>query len=137
MKLIILTHGDFDHTGNAAYLRQTFGAPLAMHQADFGMIEHGDMFASRSSGNPLLKGSRRCSSDSAANRVTPDASFADGDDLSIYGLAAKVIAPPGHSRGLIGLLTVDGDLFVGDLLDSTAAHVESDHGRSGSRSNER
>ncbi|MFN8596798.1 MAG: MBL fold metallo-hydrolase [Anaerolineae bacterium] len=120
LKLIILTHGDFDHTGNAAYLRQTFGAPLAMHPADFGMIERGDMFASRSSGNPLLKAiAPLLFGFGAANRVTPDVQLADGDDLSIYGLAAKVIALPGHSRGSIGLLTVDGDLFVGDLLDST------------------
>jgi len=34
LKLIILTHGDFDHTGNAAYLRHKFDAPLAMHPAE-------------------------------------------------------------------------------------------------------
>ena len=26
LKLIVLTHGDFDHTGNANYLREKFGA---------------------------------------------------------------------------------------------------------------
>src|SRR5512139_458062 len=55
LKLIILTHGDFDHTGNAAYLRQKFNAPLAMHPADFDMLARGDMFASRSNGNPIFK----------------------------------------------------------------------------------
>ena len=37
LKLIVLTHGDFDHTGNAAYLREKFGAKLAMHAGDSGM----------------------------------------------------------------------------------------------------
>ena len=28
LQLIVLTHGDFDHTGNAAYLRTKFGTTL-------------------------------------------------------------------------------------------------------------
>jgi len=44
LKLIVLTHGDFDHTGNAAYLRKKFGAKIAMHHEDSGMVERGDMF---------------------------------------------------------------------------------------------
>ncbi len=34
LKLIVLTHGDFDHTGNAAYLRKKFDTKLAMHCND-------------------------------------------------------------------------------------------------------
>ena len=34
LKLVLLTHGDFDHIGNAAYLRATFGANIAMHRDD-------------------------------------------------------------------------------------------------------
>ncbi len=30
-----------------------------------------------------------------------------------------MISIPGHSRGSIGILTADGDLFVGDLFEST------------------
>jgi len=29
LKLIVLTHGDFDHTGNVAYLRKKFGTKIA------------------------------------------------------------------------------------------------------------
>ena len=54
LQLIVLTHGDFDHTGNAAYLRQKFGAQIAMHQDDAGMAERGDMFWNRKSGNVLF-----------------------------------------------------------------------------------
>ena len=31
LKLIVLTHGDFDHTGNAAYLRHKYAIKIAMH----------------------------------------------------------------------------------------------------------
>lgn len=120
LKLIVLTHGDFDHTGNAAYLRQTFNAPLAMHPDDFAMIERGDMFASRSTANPIFKAIAPIMFRfGKANRVTPDLKLTDGYDLAGYGMDAKVISLLGHSRGSIGILTSDGDLFVGDLLENT------------------
>ena len=39
LKLIVITHGDFDHTGNAAYLRTKFTTKIAMHDDDAGMEE--------------------------------------------------------------------------------------------------
>jgi glyoxylase-like metal-dependent hydrolase (beta-lactamase superfamily II) len=120
LKLIVLTHGDFDHTGNAAYLRQKFNAPLAMHPDDFGMIERGDMFASRSHANPIFKAiAPLMFRFGKANWVTPDLKLTDGCNLTAYGLDATVISLLGHSRGSIGILTTDGDLFVGDLLENT------------------
>ncbi len=61
LKLIVLTHGDFDHTGNAAYLRQKFGAKLAMHAGDAGMLERGDMSWNRKKGRSFSeKWSQSC-----------------------------------------------------------------------------
>lgn len=120
LKLIVLTHGDFDHTGNADYLRQKFGASLAMHPDDFGMIERGDMFASRGKGNPIFKAiAPLLFKFGTADWAIPDIQLTEGYDLSAYGLDAKVISIPGHSSGSIGILTADGDLFVGDLLENT------------------
>ena len=120
LRLIILTHGDFDHIGNAAYLRETFGAKIAMHPDDGGMAERGDMFWNRKSGNvvirtlaPLLFGF------SKSSRFEPDMHLDEGADLSEYGWDARVVALPGHSKGSIGILTADGDLLCGDLLDNT------------------
>ena len=116
LKLILLTHGDFDHTGNAAYLRNTLGGKIAMHHDDSGMVEQGDMFAFRKKPNilirkiiPLFSGFGK------AERFTPDLYVEDSDDLSVYGLEAKVISIPGHSKGSIGILTATKDLFCGDL----------------------
>ena len=120
LDLIVLTHGDFDHTGNAAYLREEFGTRIAMHQDDVGMAEQADMFWNRSSGNavirlfaPILFGFRK------SNRFTPDLRVDEGDNLSECGLDAEVLLIPGHSKGSIGLLTASGDLFCGDLLENT------------------
>jgi glyoxylase-like metal-dependent hydrolase (beta-lactamase superfamily II) len=120
LDLIILTHGDFDHTGNAAYLRDRFGTKLAMHKDDSGMAEYGDMFWNRASGNaflrkivPIFLGF------SESNRFVPDLYVDDGYDLSEFGFEAKVLSLPGHSRGSVGVLTVAGDLFCGDLFENT------------------
>jgi hydroxyacylglutathione hydrolase len=120
LRLVLLTHGDFDHTGNAAYLRREFGTQIAMHQDDTGMAEHADMFWNRSSGNPILRrlapalfGFPR------SDRFVPDLYVDDGYDLSEYGLDAQVLSLPGHSKGSIGILTGDGDFFCGDLLENT------------------
>ena len=120
LKLIVLTHGDFDHTGNAASLRNAFGGEIAMHAADSGMVERGDMFVNRKKPNliirmllPIFSGFGRL------ERFAPDLLVADGDDLSAYGFDASVISLPGHSKGSIGILTAGGVLFCGDLLVNT------------------
>ncbi len=117
LKLIILTHGDFDHCGNAAYLRETYGAPIMMHKADIGMVEQGDMFWNRNQPNILVKSITGLLFHlSDEDRFDPDFYLAEGDDLAKFGFDAQVIELPGHSQGSIGLLTADGDLFCGDLL---------------------
>jgi len=119
LKLIVLTHGDFDHTGNAAYLREKFGAKIAMHHEDSGMVERGDMFWNRRRGNVLLGTMTRILFRfGRKERFSPDLYVDEGYDLSEYGLGAKVLHLPGHSKGSIGILTADGDLFCGDLFEN-------------------
>jgi len=50
-------------------------------------------------------------------RFKPDLYIDEGYDLSEYGLDAKVLHIPGHSKGSIGILT-GGDLFCGDLFEN-------------------
>jgi len=119
LKLIVLTHGDFDHTGNAAYLRKKFGTKIAMHNDDSGMAERGNMFWNRKKGNILL---RMIASIlfgfGKSERFKPDYYIGDGYDLSRYGFDAKVLHIQGHSKGSIGILTAGGDLICGDLLSN-------------------
>ena len=117
LKLIILTHGDFDHTGNAAYLRGKFGARIAMHRDDAGMLERGDIFWNRKSGNLLIRAvASSLFRFSRSERCSPDLHLDEGDSLSAYGLDATALHVPGHSKGSIAILTADGSLFSGDLL---------------------
>jgi len=117
LKLIVLTHGDFDHTGNAAHLREKYDIKIAMHYDDSGMVERGDMFLNRKKGNILFKMiATILFGFGKSERFKPDFYIEDGYDLSEYGFDAKVLHIPGHSKGSIGILTVGGDLICGDLL---------------------
>jgi glyoxylase-like metal-dependent hydrolase (beta-lactamase superfamily II) len=119
LKLVILTHGDFDHIGNVVSIKQNFGVKIAMHADDVGMAEKGDMFASREKPNMVYKVMAPFFTGfSKSRRFKPDIILKDGDDLNKYGLDGKVINLPGHSKGSIGILLSTGDLFCGDLLDS-------------------
>lgn len=119
LKLIVITHGDFDHTGNAAYLRKAYEAKIAMHSDDVEMAEKGDMFSNRNRPNilvqkiaPLLFGFGR------NERFKPDILINGEYDLSPHNIDAKVITAPGHSKGSIGILMGNGDFYCGDLLEN-------------------
>ena len=120
LKLIVLTHGDFDHIGNAAYLRQKFGTKIAMHKDDSGMAERGDMFWNRKSGNALFRMiAPILFRFDQSSRFEPDLCIEDRYDLAEHGFDATVLTIPGHSKGSIGILTASGDLLCGDLFDNT------------------
>ena len=125
LKLTILTHGDFDHSGNAAYLRRKYHMKIGMHADDLGMVKDGNMFSSRQKGNNIF--TRKLIPIlirfGESERFEPDFYLEEGDDLSEYGLEAKVLSIPGHSLGSIGILTRSGDLFCGDLFESTKEPV--------------
>jgi hydroxyacylglutathione hydrolase len=117
LKLIVLTHGDFDHCGNAAYLRKRFRSQIAMHKDDSGMVEYGDMLWNRSKQNILTRMIFKLFFRlSKSDRFKPDLYVDKGYDFSEYGFDAKVLEIPGHSQGSIGILTTRGELFCGDLL---------------------
>jgi len=117
LKLIILTHGDFDHTGNCAYLRKKFNTKIAMHYDDSGIVERGDMFWNRKKPNIFIRIIVNVFLGlSQAERFKPDLTIDEGYDLSESGFDAKVLHLPGHSKGSIGILTAGGDLFCGDLF---------------------
>ena len=130
LKLILVTHGDFDHVGNVVYLQKKYGGKVAMHRGDLGMAEHGNMFWNRNGINIVLKKLIQAIlilfrlKLKKANRFTPDIFLVDGEDLSDYGFNAKVIHFPGHSKGSIGFITSNGDLFCGDLLENLKKPVK-------------
>jgi glyoxylase-like metal-dependent hydrolase (beta-lactamase superfamily II) len=115
IRLILLTHGHLDHVGNAGYLADKLGVPVAMSESDFPIINstkpelNTDVFVAKVIRIFLKLEAKR-------NKVEAfDPVFIkEGDSLIDYGVDAKIIALPGHTRGSIGVLLASGDFISGD-----------------------
>lgn len=123
LKLILLTHGDIDHVGNCAYLHEKYGAPSAIHSQDASMVEQGNMGANRKAKADRLSFvfrlltlfTKRLAQKHPLERFKADLTVDESFDLREYGLDAKILHLPGHSKGSIGVLTDNSDLFCGDM----------------------
>jgi glyoxylase-like metal-dependent hydrolase (beta-lactamase superfamily II) len=121
LKLIFITHAHLDHYGSAAALRRATGASIAIHRADAEAMSKGETILgeARSVGkflkalmplaNPILR----------AEPTTADLLFEEGTDLDEYGIKAKVLHTPGHTKGSCCLITESGIAFSGDLVTTT------------------
>jgi hydroxyacylglutathione hydrolase len=125
--LILITHADSDHSGNAAFLREKYGAKIAIHRGESEVVERGDMLLSRKKRPFLTRIVLPFFRLGESDRFKPDFTIEDRYDLSEYGFDAQVLHIPGHSIGSVGILTADGDpsvgsgqaLFCGELLTNT------------------
>ena len=129
LNLIVLTHGDSDHAGNAAYLQEHFNALIAMHRHDIELIQNPTLekwMESFQYNSLELQQAFLCHEElirKITKKVlddfecfTPNVLLEDGANLSSYGLNSTVIHVPGHTKGSIAILTDSGDLIVGDTF---------------------
>ena len=121
MKLIVLTHVHFDHAENAAKLSKRYNVPVAIHKLDEELFESFDKQPLKSYGlvgkivlGLSLKVLRNTKVDKPENLIY----VKEGDDLSAYGINAKIVELPGHTLGSIGVDVEQKHLFVGDELDN-------------------
>ncbi len=119
LKLVLITHGDFDHTGNCAELQRKYHVKIAMHPADAGMVKSGTP-VKRQAMSLLGKLFLQIGGLMGGNfhKFEPDILLENGQELTGYGLAARVLHTPGHTKGSVAVLTVDGRLFSGDTVSN-------------------
>jgi|SRR5271157_2871622 glyoxylase-like metal-dependent hydrolase (beta-lactamase superfamily II) len=123
LKVVLITHGDWDHAGNVLRLRDKYKVKLAMHSGDVNQVEKGVFLKRkvRPLAHRILFTARMMLRNFQKDKMsfpkfTPDILLSDGQSLQEYGINAKVIHLPGHTPGSIGILTDTGDLFSGDTF---------------------
>lgn len=102
LRAIWLTHAHFDHVGAVRALREHFGVPVSLHEADIPMFEAGP-FQAASYGLPF-------DGDQA-----PSERFVEGQGVRVGRLSFTVMHTPGHSPGHV-VLHGHGIALVGDCL---------------------
>lgn len=118
VSLIVLTHGHMDHCQNAAYLAEALHIPIAMNKNDMDLIPDNrkqSLLAKTLLGKIVLSVSLSSFEMDSLEVFEPIIYLKNGDDLSEYGIAAKVVELPGHTKGSIGI-EIEDNLFVGDAL---------------------
>lgn len=119
VELILLTHGHFDHVQNTAYLADMLQVPVAMHKADLALLQdnHKEPFFHQGLLAMLVaEVSKRNIEKNQIPEFVPDIYLSEGDCLRDYGINAKVMEFPGHTRGSIGLDIEEKYLIAGDAL---------------------
>jgi hydroxyacylglutathione hydrolase len=88
--LIVVTHAHADHIGSLADVARATGAKVMAHRLEAESVR--------------------------AAVVEPDILVDEELDLNPYGVAAKVIPTPGHTRGSVSVVLESGEAVVGDLV---------------------
>jgi glyoxylase-like metal-dependent hydrolase (beta-lactamase superfamily II) len=131
LKLILLTHGDIDHVFNAAQIKAKYKTQTAISSGDLKLVNKPDLGEWMVSFNyrsflyravfKIMDKSIRGAMQKTINNFTPfmpDFFLNDNDSLERFGIKAKVIHIPGHTRGSVAVLTHDGDLIAGDIFSN-------------------
>ena len=104
LKLIIDTHGHFDHVDANQPLKDATGAKIAIHEADAQMLDKPSAEAMFFTGNRL-------------RLSQADILLKENDILTFGAYRLKVLHTPGHTPGGISLLLEDHPyVYVGDIL---------------------
>lgn len=121
IRLIFLTHVHFDHAENAAFLSEKYSVPVAISKKDEELFDSFDKQPLKSYGlvgRIVLGSSLKVLRNTRVERPKNLMYVNGGDDLSYYGINAKVIDLPGHTKGSIGLDVEEKHLLAGDALDN-------------------
>lgn len=129
LKLIVLTHGDCDHVGNAKRISEIYKTQIAIHKADANLVEKPEIIEIMKSFNyrkpvfkivfKILKSRMEAITKKILDDFEvfkPDFYIDEGFSLMEYGCDAKVLHIPGHTKGSIAIVTSTGELIAGDTF---------------------
>jgi hydroxyacylglutathione hydrolase len=101
LKLIVSTHGHWDHTGDNAAVAEHTGARIAVHPLDRHRLTNPEPLYAPFPIPPCV----------------PAVDLAEGGEVRFGEIRLRVLHTPGHTEGSVCLLDADrGDLYSGDTL---------------------
>jgi len=120
IKLIILTHTHYDHTGNLHRLVDYTGAKVLVHKNEFENLKKGftpiPIGRGRYSGFISKLGRKFMPGYASPRAFSAHLVNEDVFDLKQWGIDGKIIFTPGHTNGsqsvLIGEKLISGDTFL-------------------------
>ena len=118
VRLVVLTHGDFDHSSNTAYFHQAYGAKWPCIATTPAWAGGAICSSTASSPRMIRKLIPFFTGFGKAERFAPDILSRMGIISHLTGSMPASYPSPGI-KGSLGILTTAGDLFCGDLLTNT------------------
>jgi len=103
IRYIANSHAHIDHVLGVRGVIEATGAKFLLHASDLELLRNTASSARRWTGTEI------------ANPPDPDGFLADGDEIDVDGLKARVIHTPGHTAGSVSFYA-NGILFAGDTL---------------------
>lgn len=108
IRMLVFTHGHFDHIGAASVLKEATGAQTILPAADEELFldprKNGSFFTSFAGYTPQ----------------TPDRLYGEGDVIELDDIRLTAMHTPGHTRGS-SVLVGEDVLFTGDTLFAGSA----------------
>ncbi len=119
IKLVVLTHGHWDHIASAQAIQSITGARLALHRQEKDWLEQSlkPQPPGVTAWGRVLRAMLGLYVVSV--RIPPAKVDVILDDepfsLAEYGIPGRIVSTPGHSRGSVSIVLETGDAFAGDL----------------------
>ncbi len=116
IKLIVITHVHGDHVGSLKSIQEITHAKVLVHQEEKEFLIKGKSHPAK----PISKFYEKISSfmpekSHRYDAVEPDIVVEDNYSLQDFGIKAKIIHTPGHTKGSISLIDEQGNAFIGDI----------------------
>jgi hydroxyacylglutathione hydrolase len=117
---LVLSHSHFDHAGNAAAIRESFGAKIILHEKERRYLEDGK--------NPPISGTMLLSrllvkwaGEKSARWMTykpctPDLVIREAQANPFPGQNISLLHTPGHSPGMLSMIIEEKIALTGDTL---------------------